>query len=50
VLSEWHSADHADSFFNSRDFQMFKGIRILLRGEPFVMLDDVRARITRPFS
>jgi hypothetical protein len=29
---------------------MFKGIRILLRGEPFVMLDDVRARITRPFS
>ena len=50
VLSEWHTADHADSFFNSRDFQVFKGIRILLRGEPFVMLDDVRARITRPFS
>jgi quinol monooxygenase YgiN len=47
VLSEWQSADTADSFFNSRDFQIFKGIRILLRDEPVIVLDDVRSRVTR---
>src|SRR5262249_8232931 len=30
MLSEGQSADTADVFFNSRDFQIFKGIRILL--------------------
>ena len=47
VLSEWQSADTADSFFSSRDFQIFKGIRILLRDEPVMVLDDVRSRVTR---
>ena len=47
VLSEWQSADTADSFFSSRDFQIFKGIRILLRDEPVIVLDDVRSRVTR---
>jgi len=47
VLSEWQSADTADSFFSSRDFQIFKGIRILLRDEPVLVLDDVRSRVTR---
>ena len=47
VLSEWQSADTADVFFSSRDFQIFKGIRILLRDEPVMVLDDVRSRVTR---
>jgi quinol monooxygenase YgiN len=47
LLSEWQSLDHADTFFNSRDFRVFKGIRILLRAEPVIVLDDVRGRVTR---
>ena len=31
----------------SREFQIFKGVRILMREEPFIVLDDVRARVTR---
>jgi quinol monooxygenase YgiN len=47
VLSEWQSAAMANTFFSSRDFQIFKGIRILLRDEPVIVLDDVRSRVTR---
>lgn len=47
VLSEWRSAETADEFFNSRDFQVFKGIRILLRDEPVLVFDEVRTRVTR---
>ena len=50
ILSEWHSATQADAFFASRDFLVFKGIRILLRGDPLVVMDDVKSRTTRPFS
>jgi len=47
LLSEWHSAANADVFFNSRDFQIFKGIRILLRDEPVIVLDEVQSRMVR---
>src|SRR5262245_59705345 len=47
VLSEWQTAASADSFFASREFQIFKGIRILLRDEPIIVIDDVRSRVTR---
>jgi len=47
VLSEWQTAASADSFFASREFQIFKGIRILLRDEPVIVIDDVRSRVTR---
>ncbi len=47
VLSEWRSASSADSFFDSREFQIFKGIRILLRDEPVIVLDEVRSRVMR---
>ena len=47
MVSEWQSASCADVFFNSRDFQIFKGIRILLRDEPVLVFDDVRSRVTR---
>ena len=47
VMSEWQSASTADVFFSSRDFQIFKGIRILLRDEPVLTLDEVQSRVTR---
>ena len=47
VASEWHDANAAEAFFESRQFQIFKGVRILMREEPFIVLDDVRARVTR---
>jgi quinol monooxygenase YgiN len=47
IASEWNDADPADAFFSSREFQIFKGIRILMRDEPFIIFDDVRTRVTR---
>jgi quinol monooxygenase YgiN len=47
VASEWQSPRAADAFFDSRDFQIFKGVRILLREEPVIVLDEVGSRITR---
>jgi quinol monooxygenase YgiN len=47
LASEWNDSNAAEAFFGSREFQIFKGIRILMREEPFIVLDDVRARVTR---
>jgi quinol monooxygenase YgiN len=47
IASEWSDPDAADAFFASREFQIFRGVRILMRDEPLIVLDDVRSRITR---
>ena len=47
LVSEWNEPGLADAFFKSPEFQIFKGIRILLRDEPYIVLDDVRTRMTR---
>ena len=47
LLSEWSEPERAEAFFGSREFQIFKGIRILLRDEPVMVLDEVRSRTTR---
>lgn len=47
MASEWHDAEAVEAFFDSREFQIFKGVRFLLRDEPFIVIDDVRARATR---
>jgi quinol monooxygenase YgiN len=47
IASEWHDASAVEAFFDSREFQIFKGVRILMREEPFIVIDDVRARVTR---
>jgi quinol monooxygenase YgiN len=47
IFSEWRQARDADLFFDSRDFQIFRGARILLRDDPVMILDDVRSRATR---
>ena len=47
VVSEWRSTEDAETFLQSRDFQVFKGIRMLLRGEPVVVFDLLQSRVTR---
>lgn len=47
VVSEWRSPGSAEVFFGSRDFQLFKGILMLLRDEPELVLDNVGSRVTR---
>lgn len=47
VLSEWQSTDAANAFLESRGFQLLRGIRMLLRGEPLVVLDEVQQRVTK---
>jgi quinol monooxygenase YgiN len=47
IASEWQSAGDAEAFFNSREFQIFRGVRMLLKEEPVVVIDDVASRITR---
>ena len=47
LVSEWPDARAAEAFLQSREFQIFRGIRILLRSEPLIVLDDVKARVTR---
>ena len=45
--SEWQASTAADAFFESREFQIFKGMRILLRDEPLIVFDEIRSRTTR---
>ena len=47
LASEWTDADAAEGFFGSRDFQIIKGMRFLMRDEPLIILDEVRTRVTR---
>jgi quinol monooxygenase YgiN len=47
VASEWLVGHDAEAFFESRDFQIFKGIRMLLREDPLIMIDEIRSRATR---
>ena len=47
IASEWQDTGAAEAFFRSREFQIFKGVRILMRDEPLIVLDDVRAPRSR---
>jgi quinol monooxygenase YgiN len=47
LASEWNDPDAAETYLSSREFQIFKGVRILMRDEPLIVLDDVRTRVTR---
>jgi quinol monooxygenase YgiN len=50
LASEWQSAADAEAFFASREFQVFRGLRILLKEEPVIVLDEVGSRVTRLLS
>jgi quinol monooxygenase YgiN len=47
LASEWQSASDAEAFLGSRDFQIFRGVRILLKDEPVVVIDNIASRVTR---
>jgi quinol monooxygenase YgiN len=47
IASEWADSGAAEAFFGSREFQIFRGIRILLRDDPLVTLDEIRSRVAR---
>jgi len=47
VASEWNDANAAEAFLGSREFQIFKGVRFLMRDEPVIVLDEVTTRVTR---
>ena len=47
LVSEWLTIADADAFFDSREFQIFRGMRMLLRDEPTIILDNVQTRVTR---
>jgi hypothetical protein len=47
IVSEWSTAAEAEQFLGSREFQILKGIRMLLRTEPVLVFDDVQVRVTR---
>jgi quinol monooxygenase YgiN len=50
VVSEWIDPATAEAFVASCDFRVFRGIRILLRDQPVIVLDDIRTRTTRLLS
>jgi quinol monooxygenase YgiN len=47
LLSEWNSGSEAEAFFNSREFQMFRSVRSLLKEEPVIVFDEVGSRVAR---
>jgi quinol monooxygenase YgiN len=47
LASEWLDSKSAVTFFESRQFQLFHGIRILLREDPSIVLDEVHDRVTK---
>ena|SRR5204863_3671330 len=47
IVSEWASSADVHAFLASSDFEIFKGMRMLLRSQPIVVVDDVRHRLTR---
>jgi quinol monooxygenase YgiN len=50
VVSEWEPSTSADLFFNSRDFRIFRGLRMLLRDEPVLVFDEIQSRRTQPLA
>jgi quinol monooxygenase YgiN len=50
LVSEWPDMASAEAFMLSRELQIFRGVRILLRSEPVVILDQISNRLTRVLS
>lgn len=50
LVSEWPDMASAEAFMLSQELRIFRGIRILLRSEPVVILDQISNRLTRVLS
>jgi quinol monooxygenase YgiN len=48
LVSEWDSREGLDGFLGSREFLILQGMRVVLREEPQVILDEIllRSRIS----
>lgn len=50
LVSEWPDLESAEAFLEMRELRVIRGIRILLRSEPTILLDEVSHRVTRTLS
>jgi quinol monooxygenase YgiN len=50
LISEWDERRDVDAFLSSQDFQILRGMRILLREEPQAVLDEVAQRTRLSFT
>jgi quinol monooxygenase YgiN len=44
LVSEWDSREALDGFLSSREFLILQGMRIVLRDDPQVILDEILLR------
>lgn len=44
LVSEWDSREALDSFLSSREFLILQGMRVVLRDDPHVVLDEILIR------
>jgi quinol monooxygenase YgiN len=48
LVSEWDSREALDGFLTSREFLILQGMRMVLREEPQVILDEILLRSRMP--
>jgi quinol monooxygenase YgiN len=48
LVSEWDSREALDGFLSSREFLILQGMRMVLRDEPQVILDEILLRSRMP--
>jgi hypothetical protein len=44
LVSEWDSREALDGFLSSREFMILQGMRIVLRDDPQVVLNEILLR------
>jgi len=44
LVSEWDSREALDGFLSSREFLILQGMRLVLRDDPQVILDEILLR------
>ena len=50
LVSEWDSREALDAFLSSREFLILQGMRMVLRDDPQVILDEIHFRSRMPLS
>jgi quinol monooxygenase YgiN len=50
LVSEWDSREALDGFLTSREFLILQGMRMVLREEPQVILDEILLRSRMPIG
>ena len=50
LVSEWDSREALDGFLASREFLILQGMRMVLRDDPQVILDEILLRTRLPLS